>query len=104
MSRTSEVLKNRKKIERELRARKNEEISKLRKNSSFRASASELFKEINVLLADDSVKSIVIEVDSNSIPNFGSMLIESHELDMYDIKQEEGKPGRFRVGKRYISI
>lgn len=104
MSRTSEVIKGRKKIEKELRKRKNEEVTKLRSSSSFRASAYEFFKEVSTLLEDDSIESVNIVIDDSDIANFGSMIIESHELDVFDIRQVKGKSNEFIVKKRYISI
>jgi hypothetical protein len=104
MSRTLDVIRNRNKVEKELRKRKQEEIVKLRNTTSFRARASEYFKKVDKILADDRVESVVIEIDNRDLADFGGMLIESHELDAYEIKQVEGKTNRFRIRKRYISI
>lgn len=104
MSRTSEVLRKRRGIENEIRKQKNEELSRLRNSSSFRAKAFETFKDIGKLLNDDSVKSIIIEIDNKDLANFGSMLMDTHELDVYNIRQLRGEPNKFEVSKKYISI
>lgn len=104
MSRTSDVLRKRRGIEHEIRRQKNDELSRLRDSSSFRAKAFETFKDISKLLDDDSVKSIVIEIDNRDLANFGNMLMDTHELDVYNIKQLRGEPNKFEVSKKYISI
>lgn len=104
MSRTLDVIRNRNKVEKELRKRKQNEIVRLRRSTSFRASASEFFKGLNALLEDETVENITIEIDDKDISNFGRILIESHDLDAFDIKQVKGKPNQFIVSKKYITL
>lgn len=104
MSRTLDVIRNRNKIEKELRKRKQQEIAQLRRNTSFRASTLEFLKKLDKLLDSEEVVSVTIRISEQDIAQFGSMLIESHDLDAYTIKQVRGKSNEFEISKKYIEL
>lgn len=101
MSRISDVLKNKNRIEKSQRARRKEELTNLKSQASFKASLSDEMKYIDSLLDSDEVDSITIKVPEKLITKFGEA-IYSEELSGYDISQVPGEPDLFNV--RYKAI
>ena len=62
MSRTSEVLKNKNKVEKARRSRRKNEINSLRSISAFKAKLYDELKHIEVILQDENIESVVIYV------------------------------------------
>lgn len=103
MSRVSEVLKNRNRVEKTQKARRKEELNDLRIRSAFKARLYDELKKIDILLDSDEIKSIVISIPENFMSQFGEA-IYSEDLAEYDIQQVEGSPNLFSVRHRIIQF
>lgn len=102
MSRISEVLKNRNRVERTQRSRRKDELNSLRVSAAFKARLYDELKKIDLLLDSDEIESIVITVPNNFLSQFGEA-IYSEDLAEYDIQQVDGEPNQFYVKHRYLS-
>lgn len=103
MSRVSEVLKNKNRVERTQKARRKEELNSLRIRSAFKARLYEELKKIDVLLDSDEVESVVISIPEAFMSQFGEA-IYSEDLAEYDIQQLEGSPNMFYVRHKFIQF
>ncbi len=103
MSRVSQVLKNRNRVEKTQRARRKEEIQSLRVSSAFKARLYGELKKIDALLDSDEISSIVITIPDAFIARFGEA-IYSEDLAEYDIRQVEGTPNQFYVKHKVIQF
>lgn len=101
MSRISEVLKNKNRVERSQRARRKEELNYLKTSSAFKARLYDELKNIDIILNSDEVDAVIIEIPDKFISRFGEA-IYSEDLAEYDIQQVEGYPNRFYVRHKYI--
>lgn len=103
MSRTSEVLKNRNRVEKTQRARRKEELNSLRVASAFKARLYDELKKIDILLDSDEVESVIITIPQSFLAKFGEA-IYSEDLAEYDIQQVAGVPDQFYVRHKYIQF
>jgi hypothetical protein len=107
MSRTSEVLKNKNKVEKARRARRKNEINSLRSISAFKAKLYDELKHIEVILQDENIESVIIYVPDRYMAQF-SNAIYSEDLASYEVIQdtESSKEGtnRFFIQKRYVAF
>lgn len=101
MSRISEVLKNRNRVEKTQRARRKEELNSLKVSSAFKARLYDELKNIDVILDSDEVESVVIEIPDQFLAKFGEA-IYSEDLAEYDIQQVEGVSNQFYVRHKFI--
>jgi hypothetical protein len=103
MSRTSEVIKNKNRVEKTQRARRQEEIRSNQTASAFRARLYEELKKIDLLLDSEEIESIVITIPNQFLAQFGEA-IYSEDLAEYDIQQVPDTPNQFYVRHRYLQI
>ena len=103
MSRTSEVLKNRNKVEKARKARRKNEIASLRSSSAFKAKLYAELKHIDIILEDDSVDAVVITVPDKSLALFNTALY-SEDLVGYDVEQSNDNPNKFYIRRKYIAF
>lgn len=103
MSRISEVLKNKNRVERSQKARRKEELNSLRSSASFKAKLYDELKKIDILLDSNEVDSVVITIPDMFIAKFGEA-IYSEDLAEYDIQQVEGVPNQFYVKHKYLQF
>ena len=96
MSRISEVIKNKNKVERIRKTRQREEILKLKNRAAFDANLSEAMRVVDILLDDKDVESVTIQVPEKLLANFGEALY-SEILSGYEIEQLSGEPDKFRI-------
>lgn len=101
MSRISEVLKNKNRLEKSQRARRKEELVSLKSQASFKASLSDELKYIDALLDSNEIESITIKIPESLITKF-SEAIYSEELSGYDIAQLPDKPDLFNIRYKLI--
>lgn len=103
MSRTSEVLKNRNKIEKARKARRKNEIVSLRNRSAFKAKMYDELKHIEVMLQDENVNAVIVTVPDRMISAF-TEAIYSEDLAGYDIQQVDNEPNQFFIRRDFISF
>lgn len=103
MSRVSEVIKNKNKVEKARRIRRRNEMMALKNNSAFKAKLFDELKHVEVILSDSHVESITVQVPDNMLPQF-SNAIYSEDLASYEVQQVNGEPNKFSVRKKYIDF
>ena len=101
MSRISEVLINKNKVEKTQRARRKEELLRLKTNSAYKASLNDEMRYLDVLLNSDEIDGIIIKVTDQQMTRF-SEAIYSEELSPYEIQQVPGEPDQFIIRQRLI--
>jgi hypothetical protein len=87
MSRTSEVLKNKNKVEK----------------SAFKAKLYDELKHVEVILQDADVDAVIVTVPKTSLPQFTAS-IYSEDLAGYDIEQVEDEADKFLIRRKFISF
>jgi hypothetical protein len=103
MSRTSEVIKNKNKVEKSRKARRKNEMLALRNRSAFKAKLYDELKHIEVILNDENIDAVMITVPDRSLTDFTSSLY-SEDLAGYDIQQVEGQSNQFYIRRKYIAF
>jgi len=103
MSRISEVIKNKNKVEKARKARRKNEMLTLRDKSAYKAKLYDELKHIDAILEDSDVDAILITVPDKSLAQFNTA-IYSEDLVGYDIQQSEESPNKFYVRRKYIAF
>jgi membrane protease subunit (stomatin/prohibitin family) len=103
MSRTSEVIKNKNRVEKLRRARHRNEILSLRARSLFKAKMYDELKHVEVILNDEDVDAVVVDVPDKFISQFTSA-IYSEDLAGYDITQVENESNKFYIRRKFITF
>lgn len=101
MSRISEVVKNKNRIEKLNKARRKDELSKLRMTSAFKARLYDELKYIDVVLEDAEVEFVVITVQDKYLALFSSA-IYSEDLAEYEVEQYNDEANQFKIKRRSI--
>lgn len=101
MSRVSEVLKTKNLVEKSHRARRKEELAKLKNTADYKAALNNAFKHIDLLLNCRELDGVVVKVPEKQLAQF-SESIYSEELSGYDIVQVSGEPDQFIIRQRLI--
>ena len=103
MSRLTDVLKNKNKVEKASRARRKNEIVRLRSQTAFKARLYDELKHLDIILEDEDVSAVIIEIPEKMQAYFSEALY-SDDLIGYKIEQLVDAPNKFRVEKRFISF
>ena len=101
MSRISTVIKNKNRIEKEYRKKRNDDISSIRADAMYRNKLNEELKYIKLILEDEEVKSIIITIDERLVSHFLKVM-SGEELAEYTILQEDNT--HFRIGRKVINF
>lgn len=101
MSRISQVIKNKNKIEKSRKARRRNEMISLRDRSAFKAKLYDELKHIDVIFEDSDIDAILITVPDRALAQFNTA-IYSEDLAGYDIEQVENQPNQFYIRRKYI--
>lgn len=101
MSRISEVIRNKKRIENLQRERRREEIKELTTNAEFKAKLYNDLKYLNVILDSDEIESVNVKVPDIYISKF-SAAIYGEELAEYEVTQVAGTSNEFCIAKKYL--
>ena len=101
MSRTSEVIKNKNKVEKARKARRKNEMLTLRQKSAFKAKLHDELKHIEVILSSEDVNAVVLTIPERSMSEFNSA-IYSEDLSSYIVEQVEGHPNMFYIRRKFI--
>lgn len=103
MSRISDVLKNKNKVERLRKARRKSEITSLKDRSAFKAKLYDELQHVEIILSDANVDAVRIEVPEKYMNQF-STSIYTEDLAGYDVIQVDGKPNQFFIRRKFISF
>lgn len=103
MSRLTDTIKNKNRVERAQHVRRKEEIASLRVNSAFKARLYDELKKVNMLLESDEVSAVMITIPDVFLAKFGEALY-SEDLVEYDIQQVEGEPNKFYIKHKFIQL
>lgn len=103
MSRTSDVIKNKNKVEKARRARRKSELVQLRNQSAFKAKLYDELKKVELILSDDKVSAIRIEVPDNVMGQFQTA-IYGEDLAGYSVEQVKDKPNQFYIKRKFIAF
>ena len=103
MSRTSEVLRNKNKVEKARKARRKNEMQTLRDRSEFKAKLYAEVKHIDAIFKDKNVDAVEIEVPDKSLAQF-SASIYSDDLVDYTIEQVDGETNKFLVKRKFLAF
>lgn len=101
MSRITEVLKNKNRVEKSQRARRKDELNQLKTRAAFNASLSDEMKYIDTLLSSSEIEYVTIKVPEGLIAKFGEA-IYSEGMSGYDVAQNPNKPDEFTIKLRAI--
>lgn len=103
MSRTSEVLKNKNKVEKARKARRKNEMLTLRDRSAFKAKLYDELKHIEIIFEDSDVEAVRVTIPDRSLAQFNAA-IYSEDLAAYDIEQVKDVPNQFYIRRKYIAF
>lgn len=103
MNKIIEVIREKNKIEKAIRARQRSEMQNLKKSSEYRAKVHDEIQHIDILINDKDVDKIVITVPDRMMAQF-SKLIYSEELAGYIITQVKEQPNRFYLERKVIAL
>lgn len=102
MSRISEVIKNKDKIAKLDRQRRQNDLNSLRSDAAYKARLSEDLKMVNLILNDPDVDAVAVKVPNKYLPNF-SRAIYAEDLAEYDINQlEEDDANTFVIRRKVL--
>lgn len=100
-SRTAQVIKNRNRVERARNKYREDEMQILNSQAAFKARLADDLKDINFLLQDRDIKSVVVHVPDDKIAEFVRS-IYTEDLQDYDVQQYEDNPNKFLISKKII--
>jgi hypothetical protein len=103
VSRTSEVIKNKNKIEKARKARRKNEMVALKNKSAFKARLYDELKKVDIILNDKDIDAVVVTVPEKSISQF-TTAIYSEDLVGYTVEQVPQHPNQFYLRRKYISF
>lgn len=101
MSRILDVIHNRNLSERNKRARRNDEINRLRNNVAFKANLNSYMKQVDTILKDKDVESVTVSVQDKLIARFQEAIF-SDIMSSYDVIQNDKNPNLFNISYREI--
>lgn len=103
MSRISETLKNKNKVEKARKARRKNEMLSLRDKSAFKAKLYDELKHVEAILNDDAVEAVVVTVPDKFISQF-TTAIYTEDLAVYDVRQVPDKANMFYIKRKYLQF
>lgn len=101
MSRVSEVIKNKNKVEKAHRARRKNEMLSLRDKSAFKAKLHDELRHVEAILDSEEVESVVITVPEKFMYQFNSA-IYADDLAGFDIEQSTDVPNKFYIRRKIV--
>lgn len=102
-NRTRDVIKNRNRVEKELKARRKSEIAYLKNKSAFKAKLYDELKHLEVILQDKDIEAVGITVPDRFLTLFSNAIYDE-DLAGYDVVQVEGESNKFLIKRKYISL
>lgn len=103
MSRISETIRNKNKVEKARKARRKNEMLSLRDKSAFKAKLYDELKHVEAILKDDSIEAVVIHIPDKFLSQFGTA-IYSEDLAVYEVEQVADKTNDFYIRRKYLQF
>lgn len=103
MSRISETIRNKNKVEKARRVRRKNEILSLRDKSAFKAKLYDELKHVEAILKDGKVEAVIVHVPDKLLSQFGAA-IYSEDLAAYDVEQVPDKTNDFYIRRKYLQF
>lgn len=101
MSRIREVLKNKNRLERDARIRRDNELKRMRREAAYKAVLRNSLKLVDTILDKPEIKSVVIEVQKNNIPEFTRVI---YETDMAEYSISQLSATKFAIGRKELDF
>lgn len=101
MSRIVETLKNKNRVEKLVRSKRNEELTRLKIDAAYKAKLYDSVRHLGALFSLDEIEAVVIEVKQKYITKF-TAAIYTGELSEYEIVQSDTNPNQFTIKRKYI--
>ena len=103
MSRISETLRNKSKIEKARKLRRKNEMANLRDKSAYKAKLYDELKHIDAMFEDNDIEAVIITVDDKMLSQFNTA-IYSEDLVGYDVRQDSKVPNKFYMRRKYVAF
>lgn len=101
MSRTSDVIKNKNKVEKARKKRRKNEMQTLKNRSAFKAKLHDELSYLDVILDDEDIDAVIVTVPDKALTEF-TTAIYSEDLAGYEVQQVEDQPNQFYMRKKFI--
>lgn len=101
MSRIIETLKNKNKVERMEKQRRDNELNRLKIETAYTAKLNDELKILNAIFSNADVDRVVIEIPKEVITMF-TRSIYREEMTQYNIVQVE--ENRFEIGRKIVNF
>lgn len=101
MSRISRVLKNKNRLEKEARLRRDRELSQMTKEASFKAKLRDSLRLVNTILDKSEVKSVVVNIPSTNLADFSRAI---YEADMAEYNVRQISASRFAISRKELDF
>jgi len=101
--RTKQVVKNKHKLDKALKARTKNEMLNLRNKSAFKAKLYDELKHIEIILQDPDIDAVQITVPDKFLAQF-STAIYSEDLASYDVTQVDGESTKFLIRRKFVAF
>lgn len=87
-TRIGEVLKNKKRLEKSQRAKRNAEMNQMKQSQMYKASLVNGLAEVNGLLDSDEINGVIVQIPDKYLARFSEAIYDS-ELAEYEVMQLE---------------
>lgn len=101
--RTASVIQNRNRAEKKRKKLREDEMQILNSQTAFKARLADDLKDINFILSDPKISSVVIQVPEDKLIEF-QRSIHTEDLADYDVQQYENQPDMFKISKKLITF
>lgn len=103
MSRISQVVKNKNRVEKMRKARNKEEMVRLKNQTAYKARLYDELSHVDVILEDNDIDGVKITIPNQMIAQFSNSLY-SDDLIGYDVEQVPDEPNSFIIRKKLINF
>lgn len=97
-----EVIKNKNKVEKENKRRRQLEIKSIKDSATFKAKVLKELSYLDEILDEDEDAKIEIEISERDMSLFSKLVYEP-EMTIYKVSQSDKKVNSFIISKKFIS-
>lgn len=101
--RTASVIQNRNRAEKKRKKLREDEMQILNGQTAFKARLADDLKDINFILSDPKISSVIIQVPEDKLIEF-QRSIHTEDLADYDVQQYENQADMFKISKKLITF
>lgn len=102
-NRTAQVIQNRNKAEKKRKKLREDEMQILNSQTAFKARLADDLKDIDFILSDPKISSVIVQVPDDKIAEFARS-IYTEDLADYDVQQYENQADMFKISKKLITF